>query len=127
MSTYTTTEQEILAAVEVYRKAMVAADGEALNSIASDELTYGHSDADLQTKVQFVHSITSGESVFVTLRLDCLHIQVLDTLAILRHHFVANTNDGGIPRSVNLHILWVWQHNNGQWQLLARQAVKIPA
>ena len=126
MSTSTTTEQEILAAVEVYRKAMVAADGEALNSIASDDLSYGHSDADIQTKAQFVDSITSGESVFVTLQLDCLHIQVLGNLAILRHHFVANTNDGSIPRIVNLHILWVWQQNNSHWQLLARQAVKIP-
>ncbi len=126
MSTYTTTEQDILAAAEVYRKAMVAADGEALNSITSDDLSYGHSDADIQTKAQFVDSITSGESVFVTLQLDCLHIQVLGNLAILRHHFVANTNDGGIPRSVNLHILWVWQQNKSHWQLLARQAVKIP-
>ncbi len=127
MSTYITTEQEILAAVEVYRKAMIAADEEALNNIAADGLTYGHSDAGIQNKAEFVHSLTSGQSVFVTLQLDCLHMQVLGNVAILRHHFVANTNDGGIPRSVNIHILWVWQKNNGQWQMLARQAVKIPA
>jgi ketosteroid isomerase-like protein len=127
MSTYITTEQDILAAVEVYRKAMIAADGEALNSIASDDLSYGHSDADIQTKAQFVHSLTSGKSVFVTLQLDCLHMQVLGNVAIMRHHFIANTADGGIHRNVNIRILWVWQQNNGQWQMLARQAVKIPS
>ena len=122
-----TTEQAILAAVEHYRKAMVEADGTTLNNITSEQLSYGHSDAKVETKQEFIHSITSGQSVFVTLGLTCLQIQVLGDTAILRHGFLAHTNDGGIPRTVNLHILWVWQLNNSQWQLLARQAVRLPA
>jgi ketosteroid isomerase-like protein len=122
-----TTEKDILAAVEQYRKAMVEADGAALSTVTSEQLSYGHSDAKVETKAEFIHSITSGQSVFVTLALTLLQIKVLGETAILRHGFFANTNDGGIPRTVNLHILWVWQKNGGQWQLLARQAVRVPA
>jgi ketosteroid isomerase-like protein len=37
----------------------------------------------------------------------------------------AKTNDNGKPNDIKLLVLMVWQKQNKEWKLIARQAVKI--
>jgi ketosteroid isomerase-like protein len=118
--------KEVAAAVEQLRKAMVDADKLTLTKLASDSLSYGHSGGLLQTKQEFVESITSGASVFVTIELTNQTIKVVGNTAIVRHILSASTNDAGKgPGTVKIGILLVWVKNKTGWQLLARQAVKV--
>src|SRR5688572_14323986 len=55
-------EGAVTAAVEAFRKAMVAGDRSALEKLTADELTYGHSSARLEDKAQFVESLADGKS-----------------------------------------------------------------
>lgn len=119
-------QQEIEAVVETLRKAMIAADEDALSKLASGRLTYGHSGGKMQSKAQFIDSFVSGASVFVSIDINEQQIIIQDDTAIVRHILSAETNDRGKgAANIKLHILLVWiKTDSGQWQLLARQAVK---
>lgn len=124
VSAQTKAEKQVADAVENLRQAMIDGDGAKLEKIASDKLSYGHSGGLVESKSEFVKKITSGASDFVSIELSEQTIAVSGDKAIVRHILSANTNDGGKPGTVKLKILLVWQKNKGQWQLLARQAVK---
>lgn len=124
VSAQTKAEKQVADAVENLRQAMIDGDGAKLEKIASDKLSYGHSGGLIESKSEFVKKITSGASDFVSIELSEQTIAVSGDTAIVRHILSANTNDSGKPGTVKLKILLVWQKNKGQWQLLARQAVK---
>jgi ketosteroid isomerase-like protein len=118
-------EKDVADAVEKLRKAMVDGDSITLSNLAADDLTYGHSSGKVETKADFVGTIASGKSDFVTIDLTEQTIQVSKDVAIVRHRLSAKTNDGGKPGEVNLKIMTVWQKMKGGWKMLARQAVKL--
>lgn len=118
-------EKAVAAAVETLRKAMIDGDRAALEKIAAPELTYGHSSGKLEDKAAFVEAIASGKSDFVTIDLTAQTIVVSGDVAIVRHNLAADTNDGGKPGNVKLHILTIWKKTGGAWKLIARQAVKV--
>jgi len=118
-------EKEVAAAVEALRKAMIDGIEGPLKEIAAEELSYGHSGGKIEDKATFVAKIVSGDSDFKTIELSDQTIKIVGNTAIVRHHLVAETADNGKPGNPNLHVLTVWQKQNGKWKLLARQAVKL--
>lgn len=118
-------ETEVANAVEKLRQAMISGNQTNLESIVMDKLSYGHSGGLVEDKREFVEKIASGKSDFVTIDLSEQTISISDETAIVRHILKAKINDGGKPGEVHLRILLVWQKKNGEWKLLARQAVKV--
>ena len=112
-------------AVEKLRKAMIDGDRTELEAIASDKLSYGHSGGHVEGKAEFVDKIATGKSDFVTIELKEQTISVNGKSAVVRHKLNATTNDNGKPGEVHLAILLIFQKENKQWKLLARQAVKV--
>lgn len=119
-------EKAVANVVEQLRKAMVDADSVMLDKLVSPKLSYGHSGGALDDKTVFVQKIVSGKSDFVTLEFAGQTISVSKNTAIVRHKLNAVTNDSGKPGEVHLSVLLIWQKLQGQWKLLARQAVKLP-
>ena len=119
-------EAKVAAAVEQLRKAMIDADKAELESLVSEQLSYGHSSGHIDQKTSFVEKIVTGKSDFVTIELTDQTISISGKTAIVRHKLNATTNDSGKPGEVHLLILLVWQKEGGRWKLLARQAVKAP-
>jgi len=124
MSAQSKQEKEVANAVEQLRKAMVDADSVTLSNLTDDKLTYGHSSGKVETKADFIRTLVSGKSDFVTIDLTEQTIQVSKDVAIVRHMLSAKTNDDGKPGEIRLKILTVWQKIKGSWKMLARQAVK---
>lgn len=104
--------------------AMISGDRAALNESVSDALSYGHSGGHVEGKEEFVEKIASGKSDFVSINISEQTISINGGTAIVRHNLDAQTNDGGKPATVKLKILLVLIKENGDWKLLARQAVK---
>ncbi|MBK5271011.1 MAG: nuclear transport factor 2 family protein [Bacteroidia bacterium] len=117
-------EKEVANAVEQLRKAMVDADGTMLEKLTSPILSYGHSSGKIEDKAEYVSSIVSGKSDFVTMDLTEQVIRISGNTATVRHILDGTTNDGGKTGTVKLKVLLVWQKIKGGWKLLARQAVK---
>ena len=119
--------KDVAKAVECLRQVMISADSVALDKIAADSLSYGHSSGKVQNKKEFIHSFTSGASVFTAIDFTGQTITISGNTAIVRHILSAATNDAGKgPGTVKLGVLLVWVKNGKEWQLLARQAVKVP-
>jgi ketosteroid isomerase-like protein len=97
-----------------------------LEALVSDQLSYGHSSGKLEGKASFIESLISGSSDFVKISLTDQSIQLFGKTAIVRNKLFASTNDGGKPGEVKLGIILIWQKHEKHWQLIARQAFKLP-
>ena len=120
-----TDEQQVAAAVETLRKAMIDADKSTLEKIASEQISYGHSSGLIENKSAFVQNIVSGNSDFVTIDLSEQTVSIVGDVALVRHKLVAETNNNGQPGKANIGVLLVWKKQEGIWKLLARQAFKL--
>jgi ketosteroid isomerase-like protein len=116
---------QVAAAVEKLRLAMISGVREDLEAIADDSLSYGHSGGAVEGKSEFVEKIASGKSDFVTIDLTGQTISIYGNFAVVRHSLYAKNNDGGKPGEVKLKILLVFRKTGNDWKLLARQAVKL--
>jgi ketosteroid isomerase-like protein len=92
-----------------------------------DELSYGHSNGKVQNKAEFIGALVSGASDFASIALSDQSVKVVGDTALVRHTFVAVTSDSGKSGNVSLKVLMVWKKHDGQWRLLARQAVRFSA
>src|SRR5215471_18092526 len=113
-------EQAVAAAVESLRKALIDPEKAGLDALVLDELTYGHSNGNLQDKAAFEEALLNKSSDFVTIDLSNQTIKVVGNTAWVRHTLSATTNDGGKPGTAHLSVLLVWVKSKGQWRLLAR-------
>jgi hypothetical protein len=118
-------EKDVATAFETLKKGMLDGDKKLLESVAAPELSYGHSSGKVEDKTAFIESLTTGKSDFVTLETPDVSIKVVGTTALVRHKLTGKTNDSGVPGTVSLGVLLVFQKQAGAWKLLARQAYKL--
>ena len=119
-------ETAVATAVENLRKAMIDPDKGALDKLAADDLSYGHSSGKIEDKAAFVEALVGKHSDFVTIDLTEQTIKVSGNTAIVRHKLSATTNDNGTAGTVKLAVMLIWQKQHNDWKLLARQAIKLP-
>jgi ketosteroid isomerase-like protein len=112
-------------AVEALRKALMEKDKTQLQQLAADQLSYGHSSGKVQTKAEFVDGVMTSKAILKSLTFPELSIAVAGDAAIARHLFEAEMETDGKPTSVKIGVLQVWQKQNENWKLLARQGFKL--
>lgn len=119
-------KQEVLDRVETWRKAVLGQDVKMLDKLFANELTYGHSNGQMDTKESFISNIGSKKEVYNELKLDDMTVTIVGNNALVRHKMTGNVTlqDGTISKP-NLGVLQVWNKTNAGWQLLARQAFKL--
>ncbi len=117
------TKQEVLAAMDAYKNAMVQKDGAALNKLLADDLTYVHSTGSFEAKADVVKSITTAKTIIEK-------IEFLPDTTVRIHGNTAYVN-GKVDlwhsptNIVHMQVLHVWQKNPQGWQMVARQATKL--
>jgi hypothetical protein len=111
---------------EQLRFAMITPERSTLERLTSKDLSYGHSSGKVDTQASFIGDLLSGASDFVTIDITDQTVKQTQNVALIRHTLSAQTNDGGKPGTVKLHVLQVWQQEDGSWKLVARQAVRPP-
>ena len=119
-------EQQLGQQIEALRQAMIDGNAAQLDTLAAAKLSYGHSSGLMENKAEFIAKLASGQSDFVTMELTNQQIRIVGDVALVRHDLHADIKDNGTPNRIHLGVLLVWQLQNGQWQLLARQAFKYP-
>ena len=118
-------EKEVAAAVATLRQGMLDGNKNVLDQVISADLTYGHSNGNLEDKATFIRVLSTGENDFVTMDVTDQTIKLVGNTAMVRHNFSAKTNNGGTPGSTKLAVLLIWQKQQGKWKLIARQATKL--
>jgi ketosteroid isomerase-like protein len=118
-------EKAVEQAVEVLRKALMEKDKTRLEQLAADQLSYGHSSGKVESKSQFVDGVMTSKAIVKSIAFPELSIAVVGDAAIARHLFEAEMETDGKPNSVKIGALQVWQKQDGNWKLLARQGFKL--
>ncbi|MEI9921023.1 MAG: nuclear transport factor 2 family protein [Bacteroidota bacterium] len=118
-------DADVAKAVETLKQAMIDGKKDALEKIAHDNLTYGHSSGFIEDKKAFVEALASGKSDFIIINLTEQVIKITGNVATVRHKLAGETMTNGTQAPINLSVLLVWIKEKGEWKLLARQAVKI--
>ena len=125
MSAQSKDEKEVLAIVESMRQAMMNADRAALEKIAAEELTYGHSAGLLEDKASFVNNIANRKFEFKKIEFPDVTVKITGPNAVVRHKITGSTANDGVPATVNIGVLLVFQKQKSEWKLIARQAYKL--
>lgn len=114
-------EKEVAAMMEKLKKGLLDGDKAILEAVAAPELTYGHSSGAIEDKAAFVEALVSKKSDFLRIELSNQTIKIVGNTALVRHELHGENTAGPL----NLGILLVWQKQNGDWKLIARQAYKL--
>lgn len=122
----TISENEISDAVTLLMKGITDADEGILHSITSDKLVYGHSSGKVQNKSEFISEVINGPLSYVNIELLDQTIKVSGETAIVRHIFKSETLNDGVPGNLKIGNVLIWQLQNREWKLLARQAYRLP-
>jgi hypothetical protein len=112
-------------AVESFRKAMLAADKSAFETLCADQLSYGHSSGKLESKSVFITNATNGKSRWKSLNFGNETNMAVGDIGISRFILTGETESEGKTNAINIGVLTAWQKQGNQWKLLARQAYTI--
>ena len=112
--------------VEIFRKAQLEADRAKLAQVTSDQVSYGHSDGRVETKEQFINGVMTRKAVVKSLAFPELKVAVAGNAAIARHIWLSESELDGKATTTRIGVLQVWQKQDGDWKLLARQGFSLP-
>jgi hypothetical protein len=119
-------EAAVAQAIEALRKAVFSQEKSQLEALCAEQLSYGHSDARVENKAQFINGVMTRKAVIKSITLSDHTITIVGSDAIARHTWVSESETDGKPMSTKIGVLQVWQKQDGAWKLLARQAVRPP-
>jgi hypothetical protein len=118
-------EAAVKDAVEALRMALLKADKTKLETLSANQLSYGHSDGRVQDKAEFVDGVVTRKATVKSIDFPELKVSVTGNTAVARHLYVSESELDGKPNSVKIGTLQVWQKQDGNWKLLARQGYKL--
>ncbi|MER3373098.1 MAG: DUF4380 domain-containing protein [Allomuricauda sp.] len=118
-------EKKLEEATALLVQAMLKPEADVLDGLFSDELSYGHSGGLIENKEQIIRGLTQGPFHFGTIDIKDQTAYIVGNVGIVRHFLTTNYSDNGKTGTLNFGILLVWQIENGNWKLLARQAAKL--
>jgi hypothetical protein len=120
-------EAAVIQSVEILRRALLEADKAKLEQVASAQISYGHSDGRVETKEQFINAVMTRKQIVKSLAFPELKVSVVGNAAIARHIYLAESERDGKATTTRIGALQVWQKQDGDWKLLARQGFRLPA
>jgi ketosteroid isomerase-like protein len=113
--------------VEILRKAWQQADRSGLDQVTSEQVSYGHSDGRVENKEQFIQNVMARKQVVKSLTFPDLKLFVVGNAAVVRHIFLSESEQDGKATTTRIGVVQVWQKQDGNWKLLARQGFRLPA
>jgi hypothetical protein len=118
-------EAAVIQAVEALRKAGLEQDKAKLTALTAEQLSYGHSDARVQNKAEYIDGVMTRKAIVKSLAFPDLKIAIVGNNAIARHITTVESETDGKPNSIKVGTLKVWVKQDGNWKLLANQNYKL--
>lgn len=118
-------EKEVAANVTELTNTYLHPNKEALDKLLSDDVTYGHSIGLVQDKAGITDNLLHGPFHFINITITGQTIKILKDIAIVRHTLSGDDTNAGVAEKFKFGILLIWQQTDGQWKLIARQAIKL--
>ena len=105
---------------------MVKADAGDLDKLLAPELTYTHSNAQVQDKAGFIADIRSGAIKYVSIDPSDTRTQIFENTALVTGGAALHVLENGNDFTIKVRYTTVYLNRRGGWQLLAWQATRLP-
>lgn len=116
-----------LKAAEAARfQASIDADAKVLGQVLDDALEYVHSNGEVNTKAEFIESLTSGKRDYVSATFEIQGVRILGDVAIIRGSAKVTVADNGQSRDLDLGYTDVWVWKDKRWQMTAWRSARMP-
>lgn len=116
---------EIMMKMLTLKNALVAKDSIALSKVLAEDVTYGHTNAMIQTKAELIRDVVSLVQDYKSIEPTEMKIRIYDNTAIVNMNAKVVMNYQQQPLELNMKITLTWIKKDKEWQLVARQAVKM--
>ena len=118
-------EASVAAAVEAYRKAILARDKAGLMAMTLPQLSYSHSSGVIQNQQEFVDGVMNAKAVTKSIEFSKTWNTVVGDNAVSRFVWTSESEADGKASQTVIGVLVVWKQDGGSWKILARQGYKI--
>ena len=122
----TVVESDVLETQTRRFQAMMNVDLEALDTIQSGELTYPHTSGRMETKKEFLSSLHSQSITYKAIKPTEINIRIFDSTAVVTGISAMRIVFRENPMAFSIRFIEIYQESDGNWQLLAWQAVRLP-
>ena len=106
--------------------AMVAGDLETLGRILSDDMTYVHTSAAVDTKQSIMESIGNGNLNYKKMAARDVQVRDFGDTAVLRGQADVEVMSGGNDLKFSLEFTEVYVNGVAGWQMVAWQSTRLP-
>ena len=114
-------EKVVLAAEKQYIDGMVKSDPASVAKVLGDDLSYTHSSSKIQTKAEVLEGIT-GKVQYTSITIESTKVRQYGNTVITNHNMMYT----GPKVSSHVYVTMVWVKHAGGWQMVQRQATKLP-
>lgn len=118
-------EQDVMAAMNSWKQAMLNRDAAALDKLYHPDLTYSHSNGRTENKTEAIEAATKGTNLTEAIEMSEMAVRVYGTTALVKGKVDIRTNNGSGVQSLRLSVLHVWLQTPRGWQLVARQSTRL--
>jgi len=108
---------EVLAAMETWKKAVLARDGAALGKLLHPDLTYSHSNGRTETRADVLKTLPDSEAI----SFGETSVRVYGKMALVKGPMDIQSKTAKLQLSV----LQVWMKGATGWQMVARQSTRL--
>ena len=119
-------EKAVEDALEAWRQAMLKKDRPAFEKIYHQDLVYAHSAGKTENKPEAIASVVDGPSTWEEVNLSDTKIHLSGKIALVTGKVEYHQRENGALQVVPLVVMTVWSKGPKGWQMLGRQASKLP-
>ena len=118
-------EHEVRTAERQRFEAMMKQDVAALDTLLDEDLTYVHTDGEMQSKSEFIDLIRSRRLVYESIAPSEMHVRVYEGVAIVTGLSQMRVRSATWASSFQIRFTEAYVRREGRWLLTAWQATKV--
>lgn len=120
-------ETAVLAAQDKRIALLVTGDLPGLAAVMSDDLTWTHSNANVETKAEFLEAIRTGKYRYKSMTFDDRRVRLHgDATAIVSGTCRAQVTSGGREIDIKLRFTELYVKQAGTWRMALWQSTRVP-
>jgi hypothetical protein len=108
-----------------FNEALINKNLTEINKLTHPHLSYGHSNAWIETKKEFLQNIQSNYIQYKSIKCDTVQIIKTKKIITARYNAQFTVSLKDKPIDLTLHVCQTWIKRHGHWVLLSRQSTKI--
>jgi ketosteroid isomerase-like protein len=119
-------EDAVIAAQDKRVALTIAADVAGLGAMMTDDLTYMHSSANLESKAEFLEGLRSGKYKYKAMTFEDRKVRFYGDVAVVSGLTRVQVTSGGRDLDIKLRFTELYAKQQGAWKMALWQSTRVP-